>query len=149
MASWTLAAAAATQALVALAFFFVGHRLRRRSVDDASRLAARAFVLWWWALAAYLAMQSVLLLLAIAGVTPVWLHLGARLLSGPLLCAGVAGLAFHILFILTGRDSSLVPLAAYYALAAVAYDGLTVAAQPSQVVVGRWQVDLGPVAPTS
>ncbi len=142
----TLMLAGATQVIVAAAFFMVGNRLRRRPVAAESRAAALGFVGWWWGLAIYLAVQGILVLAAAAGAMPLWAHLANRLLSGPLLCAAVAGLAFHILFILTGRRWLAWPLAIYYGAAAVAYDALTILAKPTAVVAGEWQVDLVPRA---
>ncbi len=130
----TLAVAGATQILVAAAFFLVGNRLRKRNVAGASRGAVLAFVGWWWGLAIYLGMVGALAVAAVAGWMPFSVHLASRLFAGPLLCAAVAGLAYHILFILTGRSAWRWVLAVYYGAAAIAYDALTLASHPTSVV---------------
>lgn len=144
MSTWSLTAAAGTQIIVAVAFFLVGQRLWRRAFDVENRGPALAFVAWWWTLATYLAMQGVLLTLALGGYMPLGLHIAARLIAGPLLCAGVAGLAYHIIFILSGKHWPGAVLAVYYAICALAYDILTLSANPTAVVAGDWQFELTP-----
>lgn len=149
MGMTTLALAGVTQLIVGGAFALVGNRLRKRPVAEAARGPTLAFAFWWLGLAVYLVLQGALDVAAVAGWAPLEAHLGIRLFSGPLLCAAVAGLAYHILFILTGRRALAWPVGVYYAVAAVAYDALILVGHPAGVLAADWQVDLVPAPATT
>lgn len=142
--STMLAVVGLTHLAVAFAFLRVGRASWRRPVAASSRTAVRAFTVWWWGLAAYLAMVGLLDVAAAFGWAPLRVHVATRLLAGPVLGAAVAGLAFHILYILTGRAWIRWPIALYYGAAGLAYDALILLGRPTGVVVGDFQVDLVP-----
>src|SRR5688500_13193417 len=135
--------------LTAVAFAAVGHRFHSRPVGTANLAARTAFVTWWWAFAAYLAGQGFLDVAAAYGYAPLQAHFAFRLMVGPLLSLAAWGLAFHIVFLWSGRGGWAFGLAAYYAAAAGFYDALVWLGSPNAVVVTDWAAALSYDVPPS
>jgi hypothetical protein len=138
----TLAGVGAVHLVTAAAFFAVGARFRSRDVGPGMSLARNAFVVWWWCFGAYLALQGLVDLAAAAGQAPLGPLLAMRLLSGPLIAAAAWGLAYHILFLWSGRPGWALPLAFYYGAAGAVYSCWLWFHGPEGVEVGRWTADV-------
>lgn len=137
-----LAAVGAVHLATAAAFFAVGARFRSRHVGLGMGLARNAFVAWWWGFGAYLALQGSLDLAAAAGQASFGAFLAFRLLTGPLLAASAWGLAYHILFLWSGKPAWALPLAFYYGAAGAVYSCWVWFHGPQGVLVGRWAAEL-------
>lgn len=144
-----LALVGSVHLVTAAAFVAVGLRLRSRAVQAPLGLARDAFVVWWLAFAAFLAGQGVVDLLAAAGSLPLWVAATFRIGSGPLLAVAAWGLAYHILFLWTGRRGLALPLGLYYAVAGVAYSAWLWAHRPVAVAVGDWSADVAYAEPVT
>ena len=142
MTSLTLAAVGAVHLVTAAAFLAVGRRFHSLEVGPSDNLARRAFVAWWWAFAAYLAGAGALDLLAASGAEPVALFAAFRAGSGLLLGAAAWGLAYHIVYLWSGRQGWALPLAFYYGATGAAYTLLVLLHQPSGVEVTPWSAEL-------
>ena len=140
--SATLAAVAAVHLATSAAFAAVGLRFLHRTVEPGMGLARNAFVAWWWCFGAYLALQGLLDLAAALGWAPFAPFLAFRLLSGPLLAAAAWGLAYHILFLWSGKQSWALPLAFYYGAAGAVYSCWVWFHGPTGVAVGAWGAEL-------
>ncbi|MEA3137577.1 MAG: hypothetical protein QOC71_1858, partial [Thermoplasmata archaeon] len=147
MANVTLAAVAAVHLLTAVAFFAVGRRFQARKVESGMGLARDAFVAWWWAFGAYLAGQGALDLAAASGQTSFGAFVAFRLASGPLLAFAAAGLAYHILFLWSGKRWWALPLAFYYGAAGAVYSCWVWFHEPLGVAVGPWGADVAYAQP--
>jgi hypothetical protein len=145
--SATLAAAGAVHLVTAAAFVAVGRRFHRLKTAEGARLARRAFVAWWWGFAAYLFGAGSLDLLAAAGVRPLVAFVAFRAASGLLLAAAAWGLAYHILYLWSGRQGWALPLAFYYGAAGAAYTLLVLLSHPAGVTVTAWSAEVQYVVP--
>lgn len=142
MSALMLALVGLVHLVTAAAFVAVGHRLRVRSVLPDLGMARDAFVAWWWAFAAYLAGEGALAMLAAAGWSPLGPFLAFRLLSGPLIAAAAWGLAYHVLFLWSGRPGWALALAFYYGAAGCAYSMSVWLHGPVGVEVTSWSADV-------
>lgn len=138
----TLAVVGAVHLLTAAVFFAVGARFRSRRVLPAMGQARNAFVVWWWGFGAYLAMQGAVDLAAAAGQASFGVVLAFRLLTGPVLALAAWGLAYHILFLWSGKPGWALPLAFYYGAAGAVYSCWIWFHGPQAVEVGAWAVEL-------
>lgn len=98
--------------LSAFGFLLVGRTIQKRDVSRSMRVGQDAFVVWWYALAATT-------LLGAAANLPLFGDLEAYLtltiLTLLVLCVGLCGLLFYLVFIFTEKRSLLVPMAIGYA----------------------------------
>jgi hypothetical protein len=147
MPSLMLAAVAGVHLVTAAAFVAVGRRFLSRPVLPGLALPRDAFVAWWWCFAAYLAGEGALALLAAAGWAPFSAFLVFRLVSGPLIAAAAFGLAYHVLFLWSGKAWLAIPIAFYYGGAACAYSLSIWLHGPTGVEVTDWSADLSYVTP--
>lgn len=145
--SASLAAAGAVHLATAAAFVAVGRRFHALQVGDGARLARRAFVAWWWGFAAYLLGAGALDLLAAAGPRPLAAFVAFRAVAGPLLAAAAWGLAYHILYLWSGRQGWALPLAFYYGAAGATYTLLVLLSHPVGVTATAWSADVQYVVP--
>lgn len=139
---WTLAFSAAIHLLAAAAFVLVAWTLSRRKVTAGGKLPALAFVVWWSSLAAYMGIQAALQLSGALGEPPLGVFLAARVVTIPVLCASVWGLALHVLYLYTGSRRLAVPLAIFYGVVGVAFYVASFQPMPTGVAVGPWLVEL-------
>jgi hypothetical protein len=98
--------------LSAFGFLLVGRTIQKRDVSPSMRLGQDAFVVWWYALAATT-------ILGVAGNLH-WFgdldaYLTLTILTLLVLCAGLCGLLFYLVFLFTAKRSLLVPMAIGYA----------------------------------
>lgn len=138
----TLAAVGAVHLVTAAAFFAVGARFRSRRVEVGLGLARNAFIAWWACFGTYLALQGAIDVAAAARHAPFAAVLAFRLLAGPLIAAAAWGLAFHILFLWSGKGAWALPLAFYYGAAGAVYACWVWFHGPQGVEVGRWTAEL-------
>jgi hypothetical protein len=138
----TLAAVGAVHLVAAAAFLAVGHRFHHLRTGAGARLARRAFVAWWWGFAAYLLGAGALDLAAAAGARPLVAFVAFRALAGLLLAAAAWGLAYHIVYLWSGRQGLALPLAFYYGAAGSAYTLLVLLSHPVSVAVTPWSADV-------
>ena len=98
--------------LSAFGFLLVGRTIQRRDISPKMRIGQDAFVVWWYALA----LTS---LLGVVMGLPLFHSLQAFLtmtvLALLLLCVGLCGLLFYLVFLFTAKRSLLIPMAIGYA----------------------------------
>lgn len=138
MPTLTLLASSGFALLAAAIYGYAGAVLRRREVAPDHRRAQQLFVAWWWALGAATFVGSLAGLAAAFGVTDLSLHVGVLMVNLFLICVGLWGLLYYLLFLFTGRSWLLAPLTVFYALYFVALAALLLGAGPNGVQVGRW-----------
>jgi hypothetical protein len=135
----------------AAVFLLVAKAVQQRPVSEESVLARNAFVLWW----------STLGLATILGLVPqvpgfpasVPAFLTVTFLTLALLCVGLWGLLFYLLFLFTSRRDLARPLAVLYVLYFAFLTYFIVAGDPSSVESTKWgqrleyadPIDSGPV----
>lgn len=138
----TLAAVGVVHLATAAAFVAVGLRFRSRDVAPGLGLARNAFAAWWLAFGAYLALQGALDVAAALGQVSFEAFLAFRLANGPLLAGAAWGLAFHTLFLWSGKPGWALALAFYYGATAALYSCWVWFHEPNGVVIGAWAVEL-------
>jgi hypothetical protein len=146
MAAPTLLVSAAVQLAAGASFALVGRAVWRRS-SSAGDLgheggAVVAFALWWWALAAYLAVQSLLYIVAVATAPSLSAYLVTRLLAIPLLCLGSGALTYYILYLLTGRAGLRTVVAALYSFVMAVFAYGTIVGARGGLDVTPWIIQL-------
>ncbi|HUR26520.1 MAG TPA: hypothetical protein VM327_10955 [Candidatus Thermoplasmatota archaeon] len=119
----------------ALGFLLVGRTIQRREVSPRMRIGQHAFVVWWYALAFTTAVG------ALATLSP-FHHLEAFLaltvLTLLILCVGLCGLLFYLVFLFTERRSLLVPMAIGYAGLFLFLLWFILAGQPTGIESTAW-----------
>jgi hypothetical protein len=114
MNGWSVAIGAA--GLVgAGVFFYVGDRLRRRSVPDRVRVPAAQFTIWWWGLAADAAVGGIEGILWGFGALNLAFALTCEILGVMAIVAALWGLVGYLTYLYTGR-SRLVEWSLFYAV---------------------------------
>ena len=125
--------------LSAVGFVLVGRTIQRRDVSRQMRIGQDAFVVWWYSLAAAT-------LLGTLAALPVFEDLEAFLtltiLALLVLCVGLCGLLFYLVFLFTARRSLLVPMAIGYAGFFVFLVWFILAGQPTDVTTTGWGREL-------
>lgn len=149
MVATTLAAGAALSLVAGGIYTHVAGLVRRRRVAPEAQRASDLFALWWYALGAVTFVGAGHSLLAAAGLSSLPLALAVTFVSLLLLCAGLCGLLYYLLFLFTGRASLLPPLAMGYALLFVALLALFYQAGPAGIEVGRWSATVAYERPLS
>src|SRR5688572_20175973 len=94
--------------LSALGFTLVGRTIQKRDVSPQMSIGQNAFVLWWYSLAA-VTLAGTLAGLPVFHDIEAFLTLTVMLLL--ILCVGLCGLLFYLVFLFTARRSLLVPMA--------------------------------------
>ncbi len=123
--------------LASVVYGLVVWTLRRKQVADDARPALRGFMLWWGGLAivglvsAYLSLVQDIGAFGLVGGRVVLYGLVA------LIMVMLAGLAYYLLYLYTGRHSMLPLSAAFYAMLLVAFVVYVEAQQPA-IVQGEW-----------
>lgn len=132
-------------------FLLVGRAVYRRPVSSESVRARNAFVLWWATLG--LVTLIGLVLQAPGFPATVAAFLAVTFVTLALLCVGLWGLLFYLLFLFTSRKDLAVPLAIGYVLYFGFLAYFIVAGDPSSVESTKWgqrleyadPIDSGPV----
>ena len=145
----TLLLTSAVGVVASLAFFYVGHAFWTSRPERHRAAPARAFVTYWYASGAYHLLTALLGALAASGVTPFWLFLLARHVGLVLAATCLAGLAFYLLYLFTGRRGWLWPTVAFYAAVCLSTMYYVQARGPTGVLVDAWKTDLTYAEPLS
>jgi len=124
-------------------YYYVGDRLGRRRVNTPDvRLAWVLFVVWWHALALVTAVGGIQNIMIAIGISNLALFLTLTQLSLLATCVGLFGLLYYLIFLLSGKSRSIVPLTifyvGYYALLSYYINLLT----PIGITLGRWTATL-------
>ena len=138
----TLALSGLANVAAGAAFLVVGLRFVPRRVSPDSQLAMQAFAMYWAALGAYTLVGGAMDLLAAAGVTPFPLFLAVRLLSIPIIVIGVGSVTFYLLFLFSGDQRWVWPVAAFFSLVLVGMSYYVADREPFGVLVSGWRTDL-------
>lgn len=135
--------------LSAAGFALVGRAIQQREVTAGMRVGQRAFVVWWYALAATTFVGALANLMDLS--LDAFLALTIIILL--VLCVGLCGLLFYLVFLFTERRSLLVPMAIGYAGYFLFLTWFILAGQPVGVEHTDWgtrieyadPIDSGPV----
>lgn len=124
-------------------YFYVGDRLARRSLSAPDvRLAWVLFVVWWYALALVTVVGGIQGLLGAVGIRDLPLFLALTQLNLLATCVALFGLLYYLIFLLSGKSRSIVPLTIFY----VVYYTLLLyyinLLAPVDIVLGRWTATL-------
>lgn len=142
MVTPTLMLSGAILFLIAALFASVGWVVSRRAVSPEQQLPATAFAVWWFGYAAYTLETATRNILTSIGIEDVALHISVTYLGLFLLSIGLAGLMYYLIYVYTGSNRILVPLAAFYAsfyfLALYAYSSRN----PVAVEAGTWSTQV-------
>lgn len=103
MSAFTLAASILLGIATAALLAHAGTVTRRRPVAASERRPNRAFALWWYGAAVVIFLPTLRTILAVGGVRDAALHTALAQVNNIPLAAAVGGLAYYILYLLTGR----------------------------------------------
>lgn len=142
MALATLALSGAVYLVAGIVFALVGFRFVPRRVSAESQLANQSFAVYWIGMGAYTALGGILDIVAAMGFTPFSLFFTARLVGLPILMMSVGGVTFYFLYLFTGDQRWVFPLAAFFSLTLVAMTYYIADRQPVGVLVTAWRTDL-------
>lgn len=126
----------------AFVYLVVGLRLRRRSTRGAARRASQAFALWWVALAGSTLTTAIQQGAGALAVADLATYTTLTIVNFLFICVGLASLLYYLLYLFTGRDDLLVPLALAYLVYFATLLYVITAADPVGVEIGRWNVSL-------
>lgn len=140
--------------LSAIGFLLVGRTIQRRDVSRQMRIGQDAFVVWWYSLAAATLLGAVAALPVFADLEA---FLTLTILTLLVLCVGLCGLLFYLVFLFTARRSLLVPMAIGYAGFFVFLVWFILSGQPIGIETTPWGPELvyaepiegGPLAMTA
>lgn len=138
----TLAVAGIVNLVAGAVFALVGARYVPRSTSTQSALASQAFSAYWIALGAYTAIDGALDLLAAFDRAPFSAYLVMRYATLPIMTVAVGSVTFYFGYLLTGRQSLALPIAAFYAFVLVGMTVHVTSSDPYAVAVGPWDTDL-------
>lgn len=130
--------AALLSILSASGFALVGRTIQKREVSPGMRIAQDAFVVWWYALAAttLVGLVGSLLDLSLSA------YMVLTLLALFMLCIGLCGLLFYLVFLFTERRSLLVPMAIGYLGVFVFLAWFVMAGDPIGIERNEWGATL-------
>ena len=121
--------------LSAFGFILVGRTIQKRDVSQSMRIGQQAFVVWWYSLA-------IATLVGTFARVPVFHDLEAFLtltvITLLILCVGLCGLLFYLVFLFTERRSLLVPKAIGYAGFFVFLVWFILSGQPTGIESTEW-----------
>ena len=124
-------------------YFYVGRVLSlRRQSSPGAAMAWGMFVVWWYALSGATFSGAILSLLGAFGVIGLPLFTTITLMNLLTTCVALFGLMYYLLYLFTGSNRILTPLAIFY----IVYYNLLVyfieASNPVGVTVNRWSANL-------
>lgn len=146
MTAPTLVLAGSASMLTGLGFGLVGRAVALRHPSAAARAAQLAGALWWAGLGGYLVLQGGLTIAAGMDTLDATAYMASRFVAIPLLCGGVWGLVYHLVYLFTGRREAAIPLAILYGAVALLFFWATFS-QPRAVVIGRWLIEVDDSSP--
>lgn len=94
---------------------YIGVTVSRRPTLREDRLAMRMFAAWWFSAAAIILFGAAPSILSLAGTPPLWIFDITTYATAVPLAVGLCGLLYYLLYIYTGRESLIRPLAVAYA----------------------------------
>ena len=141
MPPWTLLAGAVLSLGTAAGFVAVGVAVSRR-LAARTRPAELAFRAFWFSAAVVWGAQGLMTLAGFLGVATRGVVMALDQVTSPFYCLAAGSLLYYVLYLLTGRERLLWPIAAYYFLAYVALRLVVESAHGVGVEVGAWQVNL-------
>lgn len=143
----TLALGALVTASAAILFGLAGRLVARREVPPPSRAANLAFSAWWWSAASIMLLLCAGNVLGLAGVMDVDLHVALLHVKALPLSLALGSLMFYLLFLFTGRQGVLKPVAAAYAAHFAFTTWFFGQAGPWTTQVTTWDVRVVPEEP--
>jgi hypothetical protein len=139
---WTLLASGAASLVAASVFGWTGAWFLDRARGSPEAAALRSFAVWWLGIGAYTAIRGTEDTLGALGAATMAVYVPLRYASLPILCLGLAGLAYYATYLRTGRRGWLWPIAIYYATLAAAFVTTITINGPTGIDVQRWRTDL-------
>jgi len=121
--------------LSAFGFALVGRTVQRRDVSREMRIGQSAFVVWWYSLAIATLVGT---LAALPPFHDLEAFLTLTIITLLILCVGLCGLLFYLVFLFTARRSLLVPMAVAYAGFFVFLVWFILAGQPTGIESTEW-----------
>ena len=122
---------------------FVAARLGQRTISNpAARLAWRLFGFWWYSLAATTLVGGILHLLGTFNIVSLPPFVALTYVNILLICIALWGLLYYLVYLFTGRQRSLIPLAIFYVLYFVLLVYFITASDPARVEITRWTTGL-------
>lgn len=138
----TLVVGASIALVSATLFTFVGRAVMERSPKGEAKVAAGLFAAWWYLLAISTAGPAILSLLAAFGYAPLVMHKAVTDLVLVAISAGLGGLLYYLIYIYTGKTSSLWPVMIGYGLYALVLLIWIEWGDPSGVHLRRWATEI-------
>src|SRR5688572_8259697 len=134
-------------ALFALAaasiYAYVGWRLSRRVVASVeAKLAWQSFTVWWYGLAATTLVGGLLDLFGALGLTILPFFITATYINLLVICLALWGLLYYLIYLFTGNNQLLLPLAIFYILYFAFLVYYITASAPEGINVERWDTSL-------
>src|SRR3990172_6481658 len=122
---------------------YVAARLSQRTISNPSaRLAWQLFGLWWYSLAATTLVSGFLHLLGAFNIVSLPLFIALTHVNLLLICIALWGLLYYLVYLFTGSQRFLVPLAIFYVLYYVLLVYYITASDPARVEITRWTTRL-------
>lgn len=138
----TLLLAGLVNMIAGALFVLVGIRFVPRRTSRENELANQAFAVYWSATGRYAMLAGALEALAAFGHTPFGLFLFARYASLPILTLAVGSVTFYFVYLFTGRQTWVWPIAAVYSSVLMAMTFYVGDREPIGVLVSAWNTDL-------
>lgn len=138
----SLAVAGVVNLVAGTVFALVGARYVPRRTSTQSALANQAFATYWIAFGAYTSIDGALDLLAAFDRATFSFYLLMRYVTLPIMILAVGSVTFYFAFLLTGRQSLAMPIAAFFAFVLVGMTVHVASNDPYAVAIGAWDTDL-------
>lgn len=124
-------------------YAYVGWRLSKRVIASAeAKLAWQSFTVWWYGLAAITLIGGVQNLLGAFGLTIFPVFVAAAYINSLVICLALWGLLYYLIYLFTGNNRWLVPLAVFYIIYYALLVYYIAASVPAGINVERWNTSL-------
>src|SRR5574341_96441 len=136
-------------ALVAASIYaYIGWCLSKRVISSSeSRLAWQSFTVWWYGLAATTLIGGFLNLFSALGLTTLSLFVTATYINILVICIALWGLLYYLIYLFTGNNQWLLPLAVFYTIYYVSLVYYITASIPEDINITPWRTTLAYRAP--
>ena len=122
---------------------YVAARLGRRTVSHPeARLAWRLFALWWYCLAAATLAGGIPHFLSAFNIISLLPFVALAYVEILLICVALWGLVYYLIYLFTGNQRFLIPVATFYALYYFLLVYVITVSDPSDVEITRWNAQL-------
>jgi hypothetical protein len=129
--------------LAASIYAYVGWRLSKRIVSSSEgRIAWQSFTVWWYGLAVTTLIGGLLNLFGALGLTILPLFITATYINLLVICLALWGLLYYLIYLFTGNNQLLVPLASFYTIYYALLVYYVTASVPEGINVERWNTSL-------